>query len=191
MARQTWYRISAVLLVMGGLFMALTVLDVPVPQPLSSCILLVGGGSLLLGIPTLYARHRRQVGVLGLIGLAILALNILVYPVQGGISGLVHGFQLPPILYISGPLTLLGSLLFGIAAFRRRAFPGWLCWTPFAGWVLSGIGNLVLTGPLAAAVGDPGEWLFWLSFTAFGALMLREQAIPETAPAPVTARHAS
>lgn len=183
MSPRWYYRLSGLALLVGGLIMAFTVADLPIAHPLDFLIMLVGGGSLLLGLPALYARQAHQIGWIGLVGLAIIGLNIVAYPVQGGISGFLPVFRLPAVLFAAGPLTLVGAFLFGITTFRAQVLPRWLSWAPFLGWILSGVGNLLLAGLPGRLVGAPGEWLFWLSFAAFGYLLLAERPVLESVPA--------
>ena len=82
--------------------------------------------ALLLGLPALYARQATQVRWIGLVGL-IIWLDVLIFPVlQGGIGGLIPALTPPAFLYIIGPLTIIGTLFFGIMTMRAGVFPGWL-----------------------------------------------------------------
>jgi hypothetical protein len=182
-----WYRVlGGLLLLIGGLIMGFTVSDLPTAPKLNAVILFLGAGSLLLGLPALSFRKAKQVGWVGLLGMAIIWCDILVYPFQGGISGFLPEFNLPQFLFAIGPLTAVGTLLFGIATVRARVFPVWLCLCPFIGYLLAGIGNLLLSGTIALLVGDPGELLFWLSFSAFGILLFTERSSLESSSASVS-----
>jgi len=86
--------------------------------------------SLKHGISTthpLYVRQAVQVRWIGLVGLIIIWLDVLIFPVlQGSISSLAPALTPPAFLYIIGPLTIIGTLFFGIMTKRAGVFPGWL-----------------------------------------------------------------
>jgi hypothetical protein len=169
-------RLSGLLLLIGGLFMALTVFHVPTSPAVGTLILALGGVPLILGLPALYARQAKQIGWVGLVGLVIIGLDILIFPVRGAIAGLVPGFKIPDFLLIIGPLTLVGTLMFGITTIRAHVFPALLGWSLFVGYIISGIGNFLPNNLAAIApfIADPGEWLFWLSFSGFGFVLLSQ-----------------
>lgn len=123
----TLLRLSGWLLLFGGLPMAVTNFHLPISPVAAALINLLGSVLLLLGLPALYVRQARQVKWIGLVGLIIIWLDVLIFPVlQGGIGGLVPSLTPPDFLYIIGPLTIIGTLLFGIMTLRARVFPGWL-----------------------------------------------------------------
>jgi hypothetical protein len=87
-------------------------------------------GNYAICFPFLHACIRlqaTQVRWIGLVGLIIIWLDVLIFPVlQGGIGGLVPALTPPDFLYVIGPLTIIGTLLFGIMTIRAHFFPGWL-----------------------------------------------------------------
>lgn len=112
--------------------------------------------------------------------LIIIWLDILIFPVlQGGIGSLVPALTPPKFLYIVGPLTIIGTLLFGIMTIRARVFPRWLGFCLFVGYILGVIGFIFLDKS-APFIGLLGVLLYWLSLSAFGVvLFLQPGPLPE------------
>ena len=165
-------RISGWFLLFGGLLMAVTNFHLPISPVAAALINLLGGVLLLLGLPALYARQAAQVRWIGLVGLIIIWLDVLIFPaLQGGIGGLVPALTPPDFLYIIGPLTIIGTLLFGIMTMRARVFPSWLGFCLFVGYILGVIGAIFLEKS-APFIGLFGILLYWLSFSAFGVVLL-------------------
>nr|HET6903915.1 hypothetical protein [Ktedonobacteraceae bacterium] len=171
------FRISGWFLLFGGLLMAVTNFHLPMSSVVAALINLLGGVLLLLGLPALYARQATQVRWIGLVGLVIIWLDTLIFPVlQGGIGGLVPTLTPPDFLYIIGPLTIIGTLLFGIMTIRARVFPRWLGFCLFVGYML-GIIGFIFFDKSAPFIGLLGIVLYWLSLSAFGvALLLSERS---------------
>jgi hypothetical protein len=178
-------RVSGWFLLFGGLLMAVTNFHLPMSSVAAALINLLGGVLLLLGLPALYARQATQVKWIGLIGLIIIWLDTLIFPVlQGGIGGLVPALTPPDFLYIIGPLTIIGTLLFGIMTIRAHVFPVWLGFCLFVGYILGVIGAIFLDKS-APFIGLLGIVLYWLSLSAFGVfLFLRPGPLPERAALP-------
>ena len=165
------FRISGLFLLFGGLLMAVTNFHLPMSPIVAALINLLGGVLLLLGLPALYARQATQVRWIGLVGLSIIWLDTLIFPVlQGGIGGLVPTLTPPDFLYIIGPLTVIGTLLFGIMTIRARVFPRWLGFCLFVGYILGVIG-FIFFGKSAPFIGVAGVVLYWLSLSAFGVVL--------------------
>jgi hypothetical protein len=165
--------------------MAVTVFHLPTSPIVTALILLLGGTLLLLGLPALYMRQAQQVRWIGLVGLGIIWLDMLIFSVlQGGIAGLVPAFKLPEFLFIIGPLTIVGTLMFGIMTMRARVFPSWLGLCLFVGYIIAFIGNFLPDNlaHIAPFIANPGEWLFFLSFSAFGVLLLAQRSQPQEKP---------
>jgi hypothetical protein len=179
------FRISGWFLLFGGLLMAVTNFHLPISPLAAALINLLGGVLLLLGLPALYARQATQVRWIGLVGLIIIWLDILIFPVlQGGIGGLVPALTPPDFLYIIGPLTIIGTLLFGIMTMRARVFPHWLGFCLFVGYILGVIGVLFLEKSVPF-IDLPGLLLYWLSFSAFGVVLFsRPGPLPERSAHP-------
>ena len=166
------FRISGWFLLFGGLLMAVTNFHLPMSSVVAALINLLGGVLLLLGLPALYARQATQVRWIGLVGLVIIWLDTLIFPVlQGGIGGLVPTLTPPDFLYIIGPLTIIGTLLFGIMTIRARVFPRWLGFCLFVGYML-GIIGFIFFDKSAPFIGLLGIVLYWLSLSAFGVALL-------------------
>src|SRR5579859_7266569 len=139
------FRISGWLLLLGGLLMAVTNFHLPMSSVAAALINLLGGVLLLLGLPALYVRQASQVRWIGLVGLILIWLDTLIFPVlQGGLGSLVSALTPPDFLYIIGPLTIIGTLLFGIMTIRARVFPRWLGFCLFVGYILGVIGIIFL-----------------------------------------------
>ncbi len=165
------FRISGWFLLFGGLLMAVTNFHLPISPVAAALINLLGGVLLLLGFPALYVRQSTQIRWIGLVGLIIIWLDVLIFPVlQGGIGGLVPALTPPAFLFIIGPLTIIGTLLFGIMTIRARVFPGWLGFCLFAGYILAIIGIIFLSKSVPF-IGLIGILLYWLSFSAFGVVL--------------------
>ena len=182
-------RLSGWFLLFGGLLMAVAVFHLPFSPTVTALNSLLGGGLLLLGLPALYVRQAKQVGWIGLVALAIIWLDMLIFPVlAGGIAGLVPTFHVPDVLFIIGPLTIIGTLLFGIMTMRARVFPRWLGLCLFVGFIVGFIGHFLpdnLAG-IAHVIANAGEWLFWLSFSAFGVVLLAQRSLLQEGSADMT-----
>jgi hypothetical protein len=174
-------RLSGWFLLFGGLFMAVTVFHPPTSPTVTALITLLGGGLLILGLPALYVRQAKQVDWVGLVGLVIIWLDMLIFPVQGGIAGLVPAFKLPDFLFLIGPLTIIGTLMFGIMTIGAHVFPRWLGWSIFVGYIIAFIGNFLPDNlaNIAPFIANPGEWLFFLSFSAFGLVLLSQRNVQQ------------
>jgi hypothetical protein len=141
MSSTTLYRLSGIVLLLGGVFASIGAL-LEAPSAPGNSLWISGawfslGGSLLilLGWPGLYIRQADKAGRLGLLGfvLSFVALLVLgigfgtidtfvsqVLAAEGSMPALL-GFEL-----FGGLLLVLGPLLFGIATLRARVFPRWV-----------------------------------------------------------------
>ena len=180
-------RISCWFLLFGGLLMAVTNFHMPMSSVAAALINLLGGVLLLLGLPALYVRQATQVRWIGLVGLIIIWLDTLIFPVlQGGIGGLVPALTPPDFLYIIGPLTIIGTLLFGIMTIRAHVFPVWLGYCLFVGYILAIVG-IIFLGKSVPFIGMFGILLYWLSFSAFGVVLFSQLGpLPERSAHPAT-----
>ena len=174
------FRISGLLLLLGGLLMAVTNFHLPMSSVAAALINLLGGVLLLLGLPALYVRQASQVRWIGLVGLILIWLDTLIFPVlQGGLGSLLPALTPPDFLYIIGPLTIIGTLLFGIMTMCARVFPRWLGLCLFVGYLLAVLGALFLEKS-APFIGLLGIVLYWLSLSAFGVVLFSRPApLPE------------
>ena len=162
------FRLSGLLLLLGGLLMAVTNVHLPMSAVAAALLNLLGGVLLLVGLPALYVRQATQVRWIGLVGLILIWLDTLIFPVlQGGLGTLVPALTPPDFLYVIGPLTIIGTLLFGIMTMRARVFPGWLGLCLFVGYTLGVIG-FILFDKSAPFLGVLGVVLYWLTLSAFG-----------------------
>ena len=174
------FRISGLLLLLGGLLMAVTNFHLPMSSVAAALINLLGGALLLLSLPALYVRQASQVRWIGLVGLIIIWLDTLIFPVlQGGLGGLVPALTPPDFLYIIGPLTVIGTLLFGIITIRARIFPRWLGFCLFVGYTL-GVIAFIFLDKSAPFLGVLGVVLYWLTLSAFGVVLFsRPGTLPQ------------
>jgi hypothetical protein len=184
-------RVSGWFLLFGGLLMTVTNFHLPISSVAAALINLLGGVLLLLGLPALYVRQARQVRWIGLVGLIIIWLDTLIFPVlQGGIGGLVPALMPPDFLYIIGPLTIIGTLLFGIMTIRAHIFPVWLGLCLFVGYML-GLLGFIFFDKSAPFVGLLGIVLYWLSLSAFGVVLFSQPGpFPERSAHPAVVSEA-
>jgi hypothetical protein len=160
----------------------------------------------LYGLVGLYARQAQKSGWLGLAGFVLfslwLALSIpflfleaFVLPrLAGEFPAFVEGFVgmitsvasevdlgiLPTLWNISGPILILGLLLFGIATFRARVLPRWAGALLALGAVLVPIGALVPPEYQPEVIMIPvGLALVWLGYALFSE---RPALAPEPEP---------
>lgn len=173
-------RLSGWFLLLGGLLIAVTNFHLPISPIATALINLLGGVLLLLGLPALYARQAAQIRWIGLVGIIIIWLDTLIFPVlQGGIGGLMPALTPPSFLYIIGPLTIIGTLLFGIMTIRANVFPRWLGLCLFVGYILGVIG-FIFFDKSAPFIGVLGVVLYWLSLSTFGVVLFSHPAsLPE------------
>ncbi len=61
---------------------------------------------------------------------------------------------------------------------RAHVFPRWVGWSIFVGFIIAFIGNFLPDNlaTIAPFVANPGEWLFFLGFSAFGVVLLFERS---------------
>ncbi len=195
MASPTFFRWGGVALLIGSLVFAISVaISLFVPGPLGpsgppvvwdAWIGAIGGLILLIGLPAVYtvqSKHAGMIGLLGLIGLFVAILLLAV--VSNIIPAIAFANYVPPpgplptgqpqpplfvlvIILLGSVLLIAGSILFGIATLRTRAFASWTVW---ALMVLSVLSTLVFFLPFAAAalLGNIATILFVLLFTWFG-----------------------
>ena len=184
-------RVSGWFLLFCGLLMTVTNFHLPISSVAAALINLSDGMLLLLGLPALYVRQARQVRWIGLVGLIIIWLDTLVFPVlQGGIGGLVPALTPPDFLYIIGPLTIIGTLLFGIVTIRAHVFPVWLGLCLFVGY-MPGLLGFIFLDKSAAFVGLLGIVLYWLSLSAFGVVLFSQPGpLPEMSAHPAVVSEA-
>jgi hypothetical protein len=145
----------------------------------------------LFGLAGLYARQAEKAGWLGLAGYVLLSLwlalilgftfvEVFILPAlataspafvagwlgmfNGGGSGIDLG-SLPTLWLLTGPIYILGGLLFGIATFRARILPRWAGLLLAAGTALGPLAAL-LPLDLQPKVAVPvGLALIWLGYS--------------------------
>ncbi len=152
MASPAFFRWGGLALLVGGLIFAISqAIAVFVPSPLGPSgpppvwdlwIAAVGGLILLIGFPALYTVQSKQAGMIGLLGSISLFVAFLLLAVVLSIVTAIElttsmqtgtGSSQPPlsllILLPTGMVLLIaGSILFGSATLRTRAFESWATW---------------------------------------------------------------
>lgn len=140
MSSSTLYRLSGIALLIGGLLATIGILVEGFNENLLSPIwlpagllLMIGEMFFTLGLPGLYTRQAREVGIVGLIGFVLFFFSALLF---GVVTSTLYTFIFPwltqsaPKLGIDGPpalgllfavsglMSLIGSLLLGVATIR-------------------------------------------------------------------------
>jgi hypothetical protein len=147
----------------------------------------------LLGLAGLYARQAEKAGWLGLAGFILFSawmtlvcgfsfVEAFILPRLATVSpafvkGLLGMFDgvpseinlgvLPTLWNISGPMYILGPLLFGIATFRARVFPRWAGALLVLGAVLIPVGALVPPEWQPKIMVPVGLAFAWLGYALF------------------------
>jgi hypothetical protein len=160
----------------------------------------------LFGMAGLYARQAEKSGWLGLIGFLLFTvwmtlvcgfsfveafiLPRLATESPAFVAGLLGMFSsvpsqvdlgiLPTLWNISGPMYILGPLLFGIATFRARVLPRWAAALLVLGAVLVPVGALVPPEFQPKIMIPVGLALAWLGYAIFSE---RREQVSELAPA--------
>jgi hypothetical protein len=155
----------------------------------------------LLGLVGIYTRQVEQTGWLGLIGFALFSLwlglvlcfsfiETLLLPILAtqapqvvdglmamftGPAGIDLGF-LPTLWLISGPLYILGGLIFGIATFRAKVFPRWAGALLAAGTALAPVAALLPFEYQAKVTIPVGLALAWLGYALWSGRMQSAKA---------------
>jgi hypothetical protein len=142
----------------GSIVSALLVFLLPGPDGItgpgslpSDVLMILSGVVLLIGLPTLYRAQARQVGRLGLVGVALLMMAmVLGWVVLSSIE--LHDVAVPGSIPRSGPdgpppfamisaalgglCILIGGLLMGIQTIRAHVFPSAIGWVMLIASVL-------------------------------------------------------
>jgi len=141
MSSTTLYRLSGIVLLIGGVFAIIgALLEAPSAPGTSLWIpgtwfSLVGSLLILLGWPALYLRQADKAGRLGLLGFVLSFLALLILGIGFGtidtfVSQVLAGEGSMPAMLgfelLGGLLLVVGPLLFGIATLRARVFPRWV-----------------------------------------------------------------
>ena len=186
MSSTTLYRLSAIALLIGGVLAALgataqTFLSEEYLNPLwipVAALIFIGTLLVQVGLPAIYLRQMKQVGMLGLVGFILFFLgyaqfgigfrffDIVILPWFGKSADIN-----PPLNFIiysvSAVLLLLaGALVFGIATIRASVFLKLPAVLLIISLVLNRIGGHI------PHLQDIGSILFYLSFVWFGYALL-------------------
>jgi hypothetical protein len=195
MASPSFFRLSGLALLVGSLIFAISIaISVVVPGPLGlsgpppvwdAWIGAIGGLILLVGLPALYTVQSKHAGIIGLLGSISLFVAVLLLAVVSNIiPAIAFANDVPPsgpsptgqpqpplfvlIIFLIGTVLLIaGSILFGIATLRTRAFESWAVWALMVLSVLSTV-PFALPFPAASVFGSIATILFLLLFTWFG-----------------------
>ncbi len=141
MSSTTLYRLSGIVVLLGGVFAIIGAL-LEAPSAPGTPLWIPGtwfslGGSLLilLGWPGLYLRQAGKAGRLGLLGFVLSFVALLILGIGFGtidtfVSQVLAGEGSMPALLgfelLGGLLLVVGPLLFGIATLRASVFPRWV-----------------------------------------------------------------
>lgn len=198
MSSSTVYRLSGAVLIAGSLFIIVSNLLLPGRDALlsswyasMSLLNFIGGMLVLLSLPALYARLHKQIGVVGLIGFALLVFSGLMLGIGAGMLDMVVDPYLaqyapslqiqesgPPILGIYFPLAgimqILGAILFGVMTLRAGALLGTVRWAGIL-VIIGSIGNILGHFGLPNIVGNIGVVLFFVGFIWLGYFLVTEQ----------------
>lgn len=122
------------ILVVGALALGLTIVLIsrqPVVgqslAPQVAALALCSSALLLLSLPAMYAVQAEAVGIVGMVGHALLAIGLLL-PVVVAATPLLHpSLNAPsgehPLLFVLGIALMVGLLLTGLATFQADVFP--------------------------------------------------------------------
>jgi hypothetical protein len=148
MSSTTLYRLSGIVLLLGGVLSIIgALLQIPsapgTPLWIPSTWLALGGSLLiLLGWPGLYLKQADKAGRLGLLGFVLSFVALLIVGIGfGTIDAFVAQVlaveeTMPALLgfeLLGGLLLVVGPLLFGIATLRASVFPRWVAIILIAG----------------------------------------------------------
>jgi hypothetical protein len=173
-----WLLLSAAVL-----SLVTTVLGIVIPGPAGpngpppnvvNILNLVAGVLFLISFPATYLVQKKQVGVLGLIGMIALWLTALIFDVVLSITIFILAPSAPSstggpppflfALFIGGSvLELIGGVLFGLKTIQARVFPAVIGWLLILAAVLNAVG-FPLQGTVSTIVSTASSVLL------FGAL---------------------
>jgi len=157
----------------------------------------------VLGMAGLYARQVKESGWLGLVGFVLLTLwfvlvmgftfvEAFILPrVATAVPAFVAGWMgmlvgpaskfdlgfMPTLWTLSGPIYILGGLLFGIATFRARILPRWAGILLAAGTLLAPLAAALPNGSQPKIAIPVGLALAWLGYA-----LMTERRVPLTEP---------
>jgi hypothetical protein len=142
----------------GSILSTLLVFLIPGPDGITGpgsipadIFMILGGVLLLIGMPTLYRAQARQIGRLGLVGVALLMVAVVLgWVILSGIE--LHDVAVPGSIPRSGPdgppplamisaalgglFILVGGLIMGISTIRAQVFPSAVGWVMLIASVL-------------------------------------------------------
>lgn len=202
MSSSTVFRVSGVILIVGAFLLIVGTLFHP-DDPLSplyvpaSTLNFIGTMLALVSLPGVYARLHKRIGIVGLIGFALIFFSGLMYGIGGGILAMAvdpYLAQHAPALLskgngpaifavyfpVAGIMQTLGAILFGITTLRAGALLGTTRWAGvllMVGGIVDFIGNF----SRANIVGNIGSALYFAAFIWFGYFLVTEQR-SESAP---------
>lgn len=208
MSSSTVYRLSGVVLIASSLFIMVSNVLLPGRDALlsswyvsMSLLNFIGAMLFLLSLPALYARLHKQIGVVGLIGFALIVFAGLMLGIGAGMLDMIvspylaqHAPSLnieesgPPILgmyfLLAGIIQILGVILFGSMTLRVGAVLGTVRWAGLL-VIIGGIGDILGHSVLPNSVATIGTVLFAAGFIWLGYFLVTEQqAAVRVMPAP-------
>lgn len=191
------------LVIAAVLSLVTTVLGIVVPGPAGpngpppnfvSIINIVAGILFLVGLPVAYLVQRRQVGILGLIGIIALWLTALLFAIVLSIISMTFvpsssqaAAASPPAflftLFIVGSvLELIGGILFGLKTIQAHVFPAAIGWLLIVAAVLNAI-DFPLQGTISTIVSTVSSVLLFVGLGWLGYAVTTHAAEAEIEPA--------
>jgi hypothetical protein len=175
------------LVIAAVLSLVTTVLGIVIPGPAGpngpptnvvSIINIIAGILFLIGLPVAYLVQRRQVGIVGLIGIIALWLTALLFDIVLSIISMafVPSSQAaagsPPAflftLFIIGTaLELIGGILFGLKTIQAHVFPAAIGWLLIVAAVLNAI-DFPLQGTISTIVSTVSSVLLFVALGWLG-----------------------
>jgi hypothetical protein len=189
-------RMSGWLLVIAAVISLIsTILGIVIPGPagpngpppnIVNIINLVAGILFLVSLPTAYIVQKKQVGILGLIGIIAIWLTALLFDVVLSIiifvltpSALSSTGGPPPflfILFIGGSiLELIGGVLFGLKTIQARVFPAAIGWLLIVAAILNAV-DFPLQGTISTIVSTASSVLLFVALGWLGYVIIARAA---------------
>jgi hypothetical protein len=150
------------------------------PSNVVSVVNLLAGILILLGLPSVYVAHSKQLGMSGLIGCIALWLTALLFDVVLGVMSILFvsssnpsslaGSPPPALfaLFIGGTvLELIGGVLLGIRIIQTRVYANLIGWLLIVAVVLSAVG-FPLDGTMSAVVQAISSMLLFVALGWLG-----------------------
>jgi hypothetical protein len=193
------------LLIAAAISLVSTVLGIVIPGPagpngpppnIVNIINLVAGILFLVSLPAAYIVQKKQVGILGLIGIIAIWLTALLFDIVLSIITFVLTSGAPPsastaggpppflfTLFIVGTvLVLIGGVLFGLKTIQARVFPAAIGWLLIVAAILNAV-DFPLQGTISTIVSTASSVLLFVALGWLGYLITTRAAEAVIEPA--------